>query len=92
MKLAVLGLMAVVMAGMRSNASAQSCQPPVAPFLPTDPDDIRAYADLLRRDFETYFAEAQAFFRCTEQERRAVFDEAQHVTDDYARMIEVVGE
>lgn len=85
-------VLAVVMAGMCSSASAQTCQPPVAPFLPTDPADIRAYAELLRRNFETYFAEAQIFFRCMEQVRRAVFDEAQHVTDDYARMIEVVGE
>jgi len=71
---------------------AAGCVAPEAPFMPQDAADIRAYADLLRLDFEAYFAEAQAYFRCMEQERQRVFHEAQDVTDAYGRMIEVVGE
>lgn len=69
---------------------AAACIAPEAPFMPTEPADIRVYADLLRQDFETYFADAQAFFRCMEQERLRVFREAQDVTDAYGRMIDVV--
>jgi len=59
--------------------------------MPQDPADILTYADLLRLDFEAYFAEAQAYFRCMEQERQRVFREAQDVTEAYGRMIEMVG-
>jgi hypothetical protein len=65
---------------------------PAAPFMPADPADIRAYADLLRQDFEVYFTDAQAYFRCLEQERRAVFDEVQQVTQAYAQMNELLAE
>lgn len=75
-----------------TEALAAPCTVPAAPFMPTDPADIRAYADLLHQDFETYFAEAQAYFRCMEQERQRVFREAQQVTRAYWRLIEVVGE
>ena len=35
-------------------AMAQTCYAPERPFVPTDPQDIRAYADLIRSDFELY--------------------------------------
>lgn len=63
------------------------CAPPEQPFLPEAPQDMRAYADLLRSDFETYIAEAQAYFRCLEAERARVFAEAQAVTAEYRRFL-----
>ena len=33
-----------------SAAIAGSCLPPAPPWMPTNADDVRAYADLLRRD------------------------------------------
>lgn len=77
--------------GAATAGHAAACIAPEAPFLPRDPADIRAYADLLRLDFEAYFADAQAYFRCMERERQRVFREAQDVTEAYGWMIEVVG-
>jgi hypothetical protein len=84
-------IVACVLLGAATAGHADACIAPEAPFLPREAADIRAYADLLRQDFEAYFAEAQAYFRCMEQERQRVFREAQDVTDAYGRMIEVVG-
>jgi len=87
-----VGIAAFVVLGAATAGRAAGCVAPEAPFMPQDAADIRAYADLLRLDFEDYFAEAQAYFRCMEQERQRVFREAQDVTEAYGRMIEVVGE
>lgn len=70
-------------------AQAQSCLPPIPPFVPADSADIRAYSDLLRRDMETYFADVQRYFRCIDAERREVFEEAGRVTEEYGRVLEV---
>lgn len=50
-------------------AGAQTCFTPTRPFVPTDPQDVQEYRDLIRRDFETYIADIQAYFRCLEEER-----------------------
>ncbi|MDO6732892.1 hypothetical protein Q4577_23035 [Marinovum sp. 2_MG-2023] len=42
---------------------AGNCLPPAPLWMPTDPDDVRAYADLLRREAETYFADVEQYFR-----------------------------
>ena len=86
-----VGIAACVLLAAVTAGRAEACVAPEAPFMPQDPADIRAYADLLRLDFETYFDDAQAYFRCMEQERQRVFREAQDVTEAYGWMIEVVG-
>ena len=58
--------------------------------MPTDPDDVQTYADLLRRDAETYFVDAEYYFRCLDQERREVFEQAREVSDNYARVLEIL--
>jgi hypothetical protein len=63
------------------------CSPPEPPFLPAAPQDIRAYADLIRGDFEVYIEAAQAYLRCLEAERARVFAEAQDVSADYRRFL-----
>ena len=47
---------------------------------------------VLRVDFETYFADAQAHFRCLDQARNHAFVEARDVTAAYAQMLEVLRE
>lgn len=71
---------------------AQTCYAPERPFLPTDPQDIRAYGDLIRSDFELYIDDIQAYFRCLEQERARAFEEAREVSEDYGRFLQVVGQ
>jgi len=71
---------------------AQGCVAPAVPFLPFDPVDTRIYADILRADFETYFADANAYFHCLDQERNRAFFEAQRATEAYSRMLELLGE
>lgn len=60
--------------------------------MPTDPDDIRVYAEHLRRDAETYFADVEHDFRCLDHEGRNVFGQACRVSEGYARVLELQGE
>ena len=69
---------------------ASACTPPERPFLPTSREDMRAYADLIRGDFEAYIADVQEYFRCIDEERARAFVQAREVSEDYGRFIEVV--
>ena len=71
-----------------SAAIAGSCLPPVPPWMPTNPDDVREYADLLRRDAEAYFTDVERYFRCLDQQRREVFEQARGASEDYARVLD----
>jgi len=51
---------------------------------------MRAYADLLRADFETYLADAQAYFRCLDTERDRAFREAAQVTAQYGAFLDAL--
>ena len=73
-------------------ANAQTCFAPERPFVPTDPQDVREYGDLIRSDFELYIEDIQAYFRCLEDERARAFEEAREVSEDYGRFLLVVGE
>ena len=73
-------------------AMAQTCYAPERPFVPTDANDIRAYADLIRSDFELYIGDIQAYFRCLEEERARAFEEAREVSEEYGRFLQVVGQ
>ncbi len=76
--------------GWGSASAAGICLPPIAPLMPTDADDVRAYADLLRRDAETYFDDVEQYFRCQDRERREVFEQAREVSEDYARVLGIL--
>jgi len=82
----------ILMMALSTPGFAQGCMAPAVPFMPADRADIRTYADILRADFESYFTQAQAHFRCLEQERSRAFVEAQDVTAAYAQMLEVLRE
>ena len=51
---------------------------------------MRAYADLLRSDFEGYIADIQEYFRCLDAERQRAFQEAREVSEDYGRLVELL--
>ncbi|WP_170349212.1 hypothetical protein [Ruegeria atlantica] len=71
-----------------SAAIAGTCLPPAPPWMPNTASDVRVYADLLRRDAETYFTDVERYFRCLNQQRREVFEQARVVSGDYVRVLE----
>lgn len=73
-------------------AAAQTCYAPERPFVPTDPQDVQEYRDLIGRDFETYIADIQSYFRCLEEERARAFEEAREVSEEYGRFLHITGE
>ena len=77
-------LITVLVAG----GPAHACTPPERPFLPTSREDMRAYADLIRGDFEAYIAAVQDYFRCLDDERARAFVEAREVSEDYGRSVD----
>ena len=81
--------LAILALGATSPLSA-GCNPPERPYLPQSSAAMRAYADLLRADFETYLADAQAYFRCLDAERDRAFREAAQVTAQYGVFLDTV--
>ena len=71
-------------------AAAADCVPPERPFLPQSQEDMRAYADLLRADSESYIADIQEYFRCLDAERARALQEAREVSEDYGRLVELL--
>lgn len=79
----------VLLAGQ---AHGQTCYPPERPFVPSDPQDVQEYRDLIGRDFENYVADIQSYFRCLEEERARAFEEAREVSQEYGRFLEITSE
>ena len=73
-----------------ANGPVHACTPPERPFLPASRDDIRAYADLIRGDFESYIADVQDYFHCLDEERARAFVEARKVSREYGRFVSAV--
>ena len=70
--------------------TAATCSAPVRPYLPNDSQAARDYADIIRRDFETYITDIQSYLRCLEAERARAFQEAREVSQEYGRFIELI--
>ena len=71
---------------------AESCFAPSRPFLPSDSQATRDYADIIRGDFEDYIQDIQSYFRCLDSERARAFEEAREVSEDYGRFLQLVGD
>ena len=71
---------------------AESCLAPPRPFLPSDPQAARDYADIIRGDFEGYIHDIQSYFHCLDDERARAFEEAREVSEDYGRFLQLVGD
>lgn len=84
---AVIALLTITAGG----AVAESCVAPQRPFVPSDPQARRDYADIIRRDFELYIRDIQSYFRCLDEERARAFEEAQGVSAEYGRFLGLVG-
>ncbi|NSY39387.1 hypothetical protein GKC28_14180 [Leisingera sp. ANG59] len=82
----------LLVTGLPGEVSAASCLPPPRPFVPSDFEAARDYADLIRSDFEVYIRDIQSYFRCLEEERARAFEEAREVSQDYGRFLELMGE
>lgn len=83
---------AVLFVLMAGTGYAQTCYAPERPFVPTDPQDVQEYRDLIGADFETYIADIQSYFQCLEEERARAFEEAREVSQEYGRFLGIVGE
>lgn len=71
---------------------AQSCFAPARPFVPSDSQAARDYADIIRGDFEDYIQDIQSYFRCLDGERARAFKEAREVSEEYGRFLQLVGD
>ena len=71
---------------------AESCFAPARPFLPSDSQAARDYADIIRGDFEDYIQDIQSYFRCLDGERARAFEDAREVSEDYGRFLQTVGD
>ncbi|MCZ4259098.1 hypothetical protein O4H53_26455 [Sulfitobacter sp. G21635-S1] len=71
---------------------AQSCLAPTRPFLPSDSQTARDYADIIRGDFEDYIQDIQSYFRCLDQERARAFEEAREVSEEYRLFLGLLDE
>jgi len=67
-----------------------ACTPPERPFLPASREDMRAYAELIRGDFEAYIADVHDYFRCLDEERARAFVEASEVSEEYGRFVDAL--
>jgi hypothetical protein len=74
------------------SVSSQTCFPPERPYVPSDSNDVQEYRDLIGRDFETYITSIQGYFRCLEEERARAFEEAQEVSQEYGRFLQIVNQ
>lgn len=82
----------LLVACLAGEVSAASCLPPPRPFVPSDSEAARDYADLIRSDFELYIRDIQSYFRCLEVECARAFEEAREVSQDYGRFLELMGD
>lgn len=78
----------VLWIGFAGPVGAETCYPPTVPFVPDDPAAQREFADLIRRDFETYITDVQEYFRCLDAERARAFEEAREVSEAYGQFLQ----
>ena len=62
------------------------------PYVPSNPDIIDEFRELIRQDLERYIQDVQQYFRCLDSERARAFYEAREVSDDYERFLEIAGD
>ena len=89
---AVRGTAVLLCLLLPSHVLGQTCFAPERPYVPSDPQDVQEFRDLIGRDFETYIADIQSYFRCLEEERARAFEEAREVSEEYGRFLAITGE
>ena len=85
------GMLAIIIVvSLTCSASAESCVAPLRPFVPSEPQSVRDYADIIRSDFELYIRDIQSYFRCLEEERARAFVEAREVSREYGEFLQTL--
>ena len=79
---AVLSFILSVLPG----AALAFCDPPLPPAL-TNETLAREYEAEFKQDFERYFSDANAYFRCLDQERGRVMVEVEETANRYDRFL-----
>lgn len=82
----------VILSTLCSPGFAQTRLAPARPVLPNDSSSVLVYADILRRDFDLYISDIEAYFRCLDEERARAFKEAHEVSEDYVRFLKMVSD
>lgn len=77
---------------LSGGARAETCFPPVRPFVPNDENAVAEFVDLIGQDFEAYIEDVQVYFRCLDSERARAFEEARQVSQDYERFLKHKGD
>ena len=70
-----------------SAAIAGSCVPPTPPWIPTEPALAERYVEILKRDAEAYFSSVEYYFRCIDDQRRQVFEEARQINAKFVLVL-----
>lgn len=65
--------------GVMGSTVAYGCLPPEAPFVPQSDEDFREYVDVISISFEQYYSSLTEYFRCVDEERQAVFEQAREI-------------
>lgn len=79
---------AVLLNAAHAQEGAEFCFPPAVPSVPTSSEHVHLYSDLLKRDFEDYFANVEDYIRCLDWERNRAFEEARNAAQTYGRLLE----
>lgn len=67
-------------------AAQAFCDPPLPPA-PTSETLAREYEAEFKQDFERYFSDASAYFRCLDEERGRVIVEVEETANRYDRFL-----
>lgn len=73
------GLAPSFSSGFMGNQLAYGCLPPEPPFVPQSDEDFREYVDVISISFEQYYSRLTEYFRCVDEERQAVFEQAREI-------------
>jgi hypothetical protein len=84
-------LIAALIIGLPRQGNAAPFEEPVPPFFPSDAQAACNYTDAIRRDFDLYARDVQAYLRCLDEERSRTFDEARDISNAYREFLGAVG-
>jgi len=79
---AIFGLYAIA----ATAASAEWCDPPIAPT-PTTPELAKDFREEFKAEFDQYFRDAPQYVACLDRERTRIFDEMEFTVQRYDRFL-----
>ena len=76
---AMAGFVPTTAAAFTDSPVAYGCLPPAPPFVPESDEDFREYVEVISASFEQYYSSLSEYFRCVDEERQAVFQQAKEI-------------